>query len=302
MFMGLFETIKQFGITITAPDIIICLVGLSLFACWLLKTSLGRGALADSVPRRNNMPFYMPFIPVLVWFGGVPIAILITRTLFPDLADWQNVFIDNVLLCIGAIATMAVIIFIARASFARRLKGFGLNFKTIHKDFGAAFVNLLTIWPIVIAMIIVTTFVGKLILGQDFHLEKHEELKTIISHPQLPVRILIIVTTVAVIPVFEEMLFRGLFQTMLRSFLDARCRPGPALTGSMLDARNGAWPAIVISSVVFAIVHSDPGHWPALFALSMCMGYAYEKSGSLLRPIFVHSLFNATSIIAALYQ
>ena len=292
--MNVSEIIKQFGIFITAPEIIICLAGLSLFACWLLKTSLGRGALADSAPRRNNMPLYLPFIPLFIWFGGVSLAILITRELLPDLPDWQSVFIDNASLCIGAIVTIAVVIFLARASFARRLKGFGLNFKSIHRDFGAAVLNLLSVWPIVMAAIILTAFFGNLIWGQEFKMEKHQELVLITAYPQLPVRILIIVTTVAVVPAFEEMLFRGLFQTMIRSLLDARC--------SMLDARNGAWLSIAITSLIFAVVHQDPGHWPALFALSMCMGYAYEKSGSLFRPIFIHSLFNTTSIIAALYQ
>jgi membrane protease YdiL (CAAX protease family) len=53
---------------------------------------------------------------------------------------------------------------------------------------------------------------------------------------------------------------------------------------------------------MFAVMHADAGHWPALLALSMSMGYSYEKSGSLFRPIFIHSLFNAASIIAVLNQ
>jgi membrane protease YdiL (CAAX protease family) len=66
--------------------------------------------------------------------------------------------------------------------------------------------------------------------------------------------------------------------------------------------RYGAWIAILISSGLFAATHADTGHWPALFVLGVCLGYAYEKSGSLFRPIFIHSLFNATSIIAVLNQ
>ena len=98
------------------------------------------------------------------------------------------------------------------------------------------------------------------------------------------VRALIIITAVVIVPAFEEMLFRGLFQTWLRSLV---ARP---------------WLAILICSGMFAVIHADAGHWPALLALSMSMGYAYEKSGSLFRPIFIHSLFNATSIIAVLNQ
>jgi membrane protease YdiL (CAAX protease family) len=179
---------------------------------------------------------------------------------------------------------MAVIIFLARVSFARRLKGFGLNLGTIHKDFPAALLNLLSVWPLIAAMIILTTRLGKLILGPDFEMQPHEELELIRAYSQLPVRVLIIVTAVAIVPAFEETLFRGLFQTMLRSI---SLKP---------------WLSIVTASGLFALAHANAGHWPALFVLSLCIGYAYEKSGSLLRPIFIHSLFNATSIIGTLYN
>ena len=277
------DIIKQFVGSITIIDVI-CLSGLFLFGGWLLKTSFGRKALSDSAPRRNNMPAYLPFIPLLIWFVAISFAISITQYFLPDLPDWQSAFLYNVILCISAIVTMGAIIFLVRGRFARRLKGFGLNAKTIHKDFFAAVVNLLSVWPLVLFMIILTTFFGQLIRGQDFQIGQHEELKIIIAHPQLSLRVLIIVTSVAIVPAFEEMLFRGLFQTMLRSFLG---RP---------------WLSIAISSVVFATVHGNAGHWPALFVLAVCLGYSYEKSGSLFRPIFIHSLFNAITITAALYS
>jgi hypothetical protein len=145
---------------ITQTDFIICLAGILLFGGWLLKTSLGRKALSDSVPRRNNMPPYLPFVPLFIWFGAVSLAISVTEKLLPDLPDWQKAFLDNLILCIGAIMAMAVIIFLARVSFARRLKGFGLNLGTIHKDFPAALLNLLSVWPLIAAMIILTMRLG----------------------------------------------------------------------------------------------------------------------------------------------
>ncbi len=226
----------------------------------------------------------MPFIPLLIWMAVVLTAVTIREEILVDLPDWQRAFLDNAILCVGAVVAMAVILFLANAHFAQRLRGFGLNPKTIHKDFIAAVVNLLSVWPLVMLMIILTIFFGRLIWGQDFDMQQHEELKLVTQHAQLPVRALIVITAVVIVPVFEEMLFRGLFQTWLRSLV---ARP---------------WLAILICSGLFAVIHADAGHWPALLALSMSMGYAYEKSGSLFRPIFIHSLFNATSIIATLNQ
>jgi membrane protease YdiL (CAAX protease family) len=188
----------------------------------------------------------------------------------------------------------------ARVHFARGLKGFGLNIKTVVKDFFAAFVNLLTVWPLITTAILLTMFFGKLIWGQEYQMQQHQQLKLITENSQLPSRIPMyigIVVAVVIAPLLEELLFRGLFQTMLRSYLDARF--------SILDTRRGTvktWLAIFISSALFTTIHSNTGHWPALFLLGVCMGYAYEKSGSLFRPIFIHALFNTVSIIAVLNQ
>ena len=277
------ENIKQFGSDISVADIIIFLAGLLLFGGWLLKTSLGRNALADSVPRRNNMPLYLPFIPLFIWFGAVGLAAVIAEESFSGLPEWQEAFLMNLIYCIGGLAVTVLIVLLARASFARRLKGFGLDVKTIHKDFLAGVVNLLTVWPLVMLTIILTLFLGQLIWGEGFQLQQHEELKIITAYPQLPLRILIIVIAVVIAPVLEEMLFRGLFQTAIRSFF------------------SKPWLSVVISSVLFAAFH-QPAHWPALFVLAVCLGYSYEKSGSLFRPIFIHSLFNATAVTAALYS
>ncbi|MHC4726677.1 MAG: hypothetical protein ACYS17_05555 [Planctomycetota bacterium] len=135
----------EFIKTITVSHLI-CLAGLLLLVRWLLKTSLGRKALDDSIPRRNNMPLYLPFIPLFIWFATISLMSSIAQMIFSDLPDWQNDLLDNLILCIGEMTTIAVIIFLADIFFTRRLKGFGLNIKTIVKDFLAAFVNLLTVW------------------------------------------------------------------------------------------------------------------------------------------------------------
>jgi membrane protease YdiL (CAAX protease family) len=281
--MGILQIFKELTGYFTIEDVVL-LIGIIFFASWLVRTSLGRNALVKSVPRRTNMPVYMPFIPLFVWLGPVSLAVYTANWLAGNLKAWQSDFLDNLVLCVGALLTATLMIFLARATFARRLKGFGLNVKTIHKDIVAAFANLLSVWPLVLAMIILTTFVGKIIWGQEFQMQQHYELELISEHHELPLRISIIILTVLVGPVLEEMLFRGFFQTMIRSFL------------------TKPWLSIVISSFLFATVHQNTGHWPALFALALCLGYAYEKSGSLFRPIFIHALFNGSTIILTLAQ
>jgi len=274
----------EFTETINLSDFI-WLAGLVLFACWLLNTSLGTKALTGSPPRRNSMPSYLPLVPLLLWFGAVSMTVVLVQKLTPDLQGWQKILRDHIVMSVGAIVTMVVMMLLAHVHFARRLKGFGLNFKTIAKDFVMAIVNLLAAWPLMMAAITMTMFVAELIWGQDYQMQQHQQLEMITEYPQLPLRIMIVFVAVVIAPLLEELLFRGFVQTTIRSYF---------------NIRNSAWPAIVASSIFFAIMHADPGHWPALFVLGVCLGYSYEKSGSLFRPIFIHLFFNAYSVATAL--
>jgi membrane protease YdiL (CAAX protease family) len=294
--MNTVEIITEIGKTVTTTDVIVCLPGLVLLAAWLLRTSLGRKALVDAPPRRNNMPAYLPFVPLFVGIGLVSLAIATKEVFWTGLTNWQSVYFDNLILCLGAIGAIGLTVGLARAHFARRLRGFGLDGRTIHKDFFAAVANLVAVYPLVTIALIVTVFFGKLIVGPYFELQKHEHLETVVQYGQLSVRILLIIVTVVVMPVFEEMLFRGLFQTMFRSYL-----PSFKSRSSGFFRRHCTWLAIGLASGLFAAVHANAGHWPALFVLAMCMGYSYEKSGSLFRPIFIHAIFNAVSVIFTLH-
>lgn len=269
-------------------DTIICLAGIALLANWLLKTSLGRKALADSAPRRNDMPIYMPLVPFFFWFGAVSLTAIIVRDLAKDLPDWQVAVVDNVVFCLGATLTTIVILVLAWTHFARRLKGFGLNIKTCGKDLWAGSLNLLAVLPLIWAVMRITVFIAELFNGHEYQMPQHQQLELVAQHPQLALQVLIFIGAVVVAPLFEELLFRGLIQTALRSFL--------------FETGNRVWLAIAFSSGLFVIMHQDLSHWPVLFVLGLCMGYAYEKSGSLLRPIFIHAIFNATAVIATLSQ
>lgn len=278
------NNIRQFISELGSADAVICLCGLMLFGVWLLRTSFGRTALVNLRARRNDMPFYVPFIPMLVWFGFVSAGISVLEEFFKTQPQRQRAVIDNVILSGAAITAAIVIVFLAKRHFVRGLKGLGFRPKTAGRDFIAAMVNLLSVWPLVILAIIASGSIGKFAFGPDFEIRRHEELELITTYPQIYLKILIAITAVIIVPVFEEMLFRGFFQTLISSI------------------SQRVWASIFLSSGIFAIVHTNPWHWPALFVLAVCLGYSYEKSGSLFRPIFIHSLFNASSVIAALYQ
>jgi membrane protease YdiL (CAAX protease family) len=88
------------------------------------------------------------------------------------------------------------------------------------------------------------------------------------------------ISAVAVAPIAEELFFRGLLQTFLLRLVRRR------------------WIAISLASLAFGAVHLQQPHAiAALAVLGLLIGYAYERTGSLLPPILIHALFNLNTLI-----
>ena len=71
--------------------------------------------------------------------------------------------------------------------------------------------------------------------------------------------------------------------------------PGPAPEAVVFPAWTG-WAAILLTSALFASVHAM-WTWPPIFILSLCLGYAYERTGNLWVAILMHATFNTVSTL-----
>lgn len=257
----------------------VCLVGLTILAVWLHRYG-GFGALKMAPVRRHCLPVQLPFVLFFVWLMLMALVFhLIDSLLFVGNDTVQTVARNSFMLVLN-LATIAYMLSVAKGHFAGRLKGFGLRPQTLLRDAGWAAVNLVAVYPLIIGGIVLVTFIGKMLAGEEFAIPTHQSLEELTaSEPRMQVLLILLVT--AVVPVMEEMLFRGLMQSALKTILP------------------GVWPAIIATSILFALVHYST-HALSIFALSCCMGYAYERSGSLFRSIFIHILFNASSVTAAM--
>lgn len=273
--------IAKFLRQIDSSEVIYAL-GAGVLAFWLLRTSLGRRALISSQPRRNNMPRYVPFAILIFWVTITTLGLVAADYLLENEPDQTGLFWGNLIQCLGSVISIVLMVFLAHRSFARKLKGFGFNPRKLPKDTLFAFLNLLAAWPVVAAVLVITGLAGKFLFGPDFTIEPHQELLTLRQYSQWSMAAVIFINAAIVTAVFEEMLFRGFFQTMIRSHI---AKP---------------WLSVLLSSVLFALVHVNVAHWPALFVLGVCLGYAYEKSNSLFRPIIIHALFNGFMVISVL--
>ena len=83
-------------------------------------------------------------------------------------------------------------------------------------------------------------------------------------------------------PISEEIIFRGFFLNVLAKYTHSK------------------WLGIAFSSVVFAFMHSNPQHMPALFFLGGFFGYSMFRHNSILIPVIMHMTFNAINITGTL--
>jgi membrane protease YdiL (CAAX protease family) len=261
--------------------IISVLAGLALFIYWVVKTRFGRGTLDRAGFRANSMPYYLPFVVIFGWLGIYLVASNLARDLTAQMPDWQQkLVVYSVFVMIEAVIIVFVLVS-AKRHFQAGLAGFGLRAKGVLGDIGAAAAMFIAVWPLVMGAIFLIIKIGRVFEGPDFQMQQNEGLAVILENKELSLRLLMIFFATILTPVFEELVFRGLLQSCLR------------------DIGYSPWRTIFIASIIFSALHPWM-HLPALLILSVCMGYAYEKSGSLLRSIFIHCFFNSATIAFAL--
>jgi membrane protease YdiL (CAAX protease family) len=95
---------------------------------------------------------------------------------------------------------------------------------------------------------------------------------------------------IGIVPVLEELLFRGFLQGAFRRFFSVRT-------------------AILFSSFIFALFHFSLGQGVnnmtilvSLFILSLFLGFLKERQGNLWGSIAMHMTFNAISVAMILNQ
>lgn len=85
--------------------------------------------------------------------------------------------------------------------------------------------------------------------------------------------LLVLLLAGLLVPLAEELAFRGLLQGWLRE-------------------RYGPTAGIFLSALIFAAVHGIPLLLPALFLVGLLLGWLYERSGSLWPAVAMHGAFN----------
>jgi membrane protease YdiL (CAAX protease family) len=225
--------------------------------------------------------------------------------LSPDETVWVGIAAT-----LGGLAAALAGTALRRAGFAR----LGLTRRDLRQAIVPGVIGVVIVLPLVLA-----AEIGSDLLWRAVHLEhptEHDLLRILGESTSPALRAGVIVSALLLAPVFEELLFRGYLQTALlgvfsghrpRRPLPPPLPPFPSPTAVVECASEiGAdhsphiaarWMAVLSASIAFALVHVQFWMMPPIFVLSLCLGYAYERTGKLWVPVLIHATFNTTSLL-----
>lgn len=228
-----------------------------------------------------GLKMYLLFKERLPFFKDIPLEAKFN----PSFMGW----IDLSFIVFSLIALVLYSIFLGRAT-CKAFAGihFFDSFNRRLRDFGMGVMSILICYPLVTS---VNESIG--VIFDFFHIPSVEQVPVEKIRHILQDRTLFFFTSLGVlliVPVAEEILFRGYLQTWIMNTLG---RPA----------------AIIITSVVFAAFHYADKQGirnvqivGTLFVLSLFLSFIKERQQSLWASIGLHSTFNAIALSAIFFE
>jgi membrane protease YdiL (CAAX protease family) len=209
-----------------------------------------------------------------VAFGGAAGGATTQPTTEPILTE------TGVLIELLARVAGTVVIILALLIFYRGSKRLGLSLNRLPRGVITGAIGMFIVVPVMILAILGTS----LAMGQRQEYV-HPFLKMLSNTHDEAGRDVILVSILVAAPISEELFFRVCLQTLLGGAI-SRFKSG-------WPAARTRWFAVLFTSIVFALAHGDPWAMPPIFVLSLCLGYAYERTGNIWVSITMHAAFNA---------
>lgn len=156
--------------------------------------------------------------------------------------------------------------------------------RNLHFNFSPTNVGTyLLIFPMMLGMMFIAEFITSQIPITGPFFGEYYEFFSRLMEQMTKDKATMIVLAVIMAPIFEEIVFRGIIQ---KGLINKGMNPATA---------------IIISSVVFGLVHGNPWQFVGAVLLGCVLGFVYHKTKSLLLPILLHAFNNLCSSILIFY-
>lgn len=224
----------------------------------------GCGAGGAAVSRAERRKMYPTAIDMLAVIGVMALSVIVASIIFLFTQDTS--FAGPGFAIAISMQTLPVILFIAWYRRARGSKAPIVSFSKFNPP--------LVLWGILLILVSGVVLEPLLSLFPAKQIEALNE--TVMAHGGWS-----ILTAVVLVPILEEVLFRG------------------QILGSV-RGKYGSFAALFVSSLFFGLMHiSFPAQAVNAFIIALILGYIYMKSGSLLGVITIHAFNNAVSYTMA---
>jgi len=256
-------------------------LGLAVYAFLRMRTGLGWNNEGNVLSRPYDLPDLMIGLLLLGFFAWTG-----TMGKDPEL-DPANLPAANY--AVGLVVNSFFFVFIVGLVLVymglyrglNPAEMFGLRQMSVPKALGQAAIWL---FAVALAMGAAIHVVTEFALGGKWMDDSPQEVvETFMKSHSIGIKLLLAGSAVLIAPLTEEIIFRGYLYGVVKHYSDR-------------------WFSAVFTSLVFAAVHQHVGSLFPLFLLAIGFSLAYEVTGCLLVPIFMHMLFNGFNVAMLLSQ
>ncbi|ROI03904.1 CPBP family intramembrane metalloprotease [Chryseobacterium sp. G0240] len=221
------------------------------------------------------------------WLGAVTLVVgLFVGTMAVSLFStfWKVVFKENLELKEWFLMVANSVGFLTAIAFfdffiVRRTTNMKLNFNFSSVNF----YTYLLVFPMMAGMMFISEFITAQIPVTGPFFGDFYEYFTQLMNQLTDDPVVMLIMTVIMAPVFEEIIFRGIIQK------------------GLINKGVAPWKAILYAAVIFGVVHGNPWQFISAVLLGGILGLVYYKTKSLLMPILLHGFNNLTLSLLVIY-
>ncbi|OQA02028.1 MAG: CAAX amino terminal protease self- immunity [Planctomycetes bacterium ADurb.Bin412] len=281
---------------------------------WLRQTGWGRRSLIDAPLKKHHLQVFDLLFVVFLYLAAMAAASVVAPVAEAE-PDWRQKNLAWLIALSGYAILSAAILWLGVSKFEAGLPGLGVSAKGFGKTLWSGFGYFLVGGGLTLGTLFLTVQICRL-AGYDI-IQRHDILQMLEKNPPWTSLLILLFLPAVAAPIAEELLFRGLLQNFLIRIFTRNYAGMPDVTfagekgvsaisaaaeNPPPDSVRARWLGILVTSLVFAVFHAQWQQWPALFVLSLVLGYSYERRGNLLICMFTHAFFNLLPLAMMLWK
>jgi len=136
------------------------------------------------------------------------------------------------------------------------------------------------LWTVVALIFLIIVSIAILMMMEKMGISfENSKTETIQNDKSIYAFCIAVIGAAVISPIYEEILYRGVFYTFFRD-------------------RYGIWGGVLISSIIFTVVHIPTYNTlPVNFLSGVVFAWLYEKTNSILSAMIAHALFNFIAVL-----